>query len=194
VAINERPAGARDAHMLVREAGLRDWPQIWPFWRRIVAAGRTHPYPRESGERAAARMWLLPPPARVYVAEVDGRVRAAMLLKPYRLGPGDHVAGADLMVDPDCWGRGVGRRLAEHVIAEARAAGYHALEFYSVVETNERAVALWHSLGFTTLAVAPQAFRHPDHGLVGVHLMRRPLTCPTTDTPARCTECIRRPN
>jgi len=33
------------------------------------------------------------------------------------------------------------------------------------------AVALWRSLGFRVLATVPAAFDHPDHGLVGLHLM-----------------------
>ncbi|MET9872084.1 GNAT family N-acetyltransferase, partial [Streptomyces sp. NPDC006386] len=28
--------------MLIREATADDWPRIWPFWHRIVAAGETY--------------------------------------------------------------------------------------------------------------------------------------------------------
>ncbi|MGO1240668.1 MAG: GNAT family N-acetyltransferase, partial [Cellulosimicrobium funkei] len=45
----------------------------------------------------------------------------------------------------------------------------------AVVETNERAVRLWESLGFTILATVPEAFDHPVHGLVGLHVMHRTL-------------------
>jgi hypothetical protein len=41
----------------------------------------------------------------------------------------------------------------------------------SVVETNQVAVALWPSLGFEILATVPEAFDHPKHGLVGLHVM-----------------------
>jgi hypothetical protein len=40
-----------------------------------------------------------------------------------------------------------------------------------VVETNEVAVRLWRSLGFEVLATVPDAFDHPEHGLVGLHVM-----------------------
>jgi hypothetical protein len=30
---------------------------------------------------------------------------------------------------------------------------------------------LWQSLGFEILATVPEAFDHPDHGLVGLHVM-----------------------
>jgi GNAT superfamily N-acetyltransferase len=79
------------------------------------------------------------------------------------------------MVDPQRAGRGVGRALGEHVLAWARGQGYRAMQFNAVVETNTRAVALWQSLGFQLLATVPDAFHHPVHGYVGLHLMHRHL-------------------
>jgi ribosomal protein S18 acetylase RimI-like enzyme len=49
------------------------------------------------------------------------------------------------------------------------------MQFNAVVETNTRAVALWRSLGFEVLATVPEAFDHPVHGYVGLHLMYRRL-------------------
>jgi hypothetical protein len=40
-----------------------------------------------------------------------------------------------------------------------------------VVETNSAAVHLWHSLGYDILGTAPESFDHPEHGLVGLHMM-----------------------
>jgi hypothetical protein len=57
----------------------------------------------------------------------------------------------------------------------ARAHGYRAMQFNAVVETNERAVARWKNLGFEILATVPEAFRHPDRGYVGMHIMYRTL-------------------
>ena len=65
------------------------------------------------------------------------------------------------MVDPEHSGAGIGRRLAEHVLDEARSLGYSAMQFNAVVETNARAVALWRALGFTIIGTVPAAFRHP---------------------------------
>ncbi len=79
------------------------------------------------------------------------------------------------MVDPRQGGRGTGRALAEHVLAWARERGFRAMQFNAVVETNERAVALWRSLGFTVLATVPEAFAHPSRGYVGLLIMHRPL-------------------
>ena len=69
---------------------------------------------------------------------------------------------------------GAGRALGERVLDQARADGYRAMH-NAVVESNVRAVALWHSLGFEVLATVPEAFDHPTDGLVGLHIMHRPL-------------------
>lgn len=79
------------------------------------------------------------------------------------------------MVDPDHSGRGFGRALAEHVIEQAHADGYRAMQFNAVVETNLAAIRLWESLGFTIVGTVPEAFHHPVEGYVGLHIMHRPL-------------------
>jgi ribosomal protein S18 acetylase RimI-like enzyme len=94
---------------------------------------------------------------------------------PNQGGPGAHVANAGFMVDPARQRRGVGRALARHVMDQARADGYRAMQFNAVVETNTGAVDLWRSLGFEVLATVPEAFRHPVKGYVGLHVMYRRL-------------------
>jgi hypothetical protein len=66
--------------------------------------------------------------------------------------------------------------MGDYVIGWAGAAGYRAIQFNAVVETNVAAVHLWRSLGFEILATIPEAFDHRRLGLVGLHVMWRPLT------------------
>ncbi|GAA1435792.1 GNAT family N-acetyltransferase [Streptomyces thermospinosisporus] len=159
--------------MLIREATPDDWPRIWPFWHRIVAAGETYTWDPGTSEEAARALWTSPP-KRVYVVEDDGAVVASAYLTPNYGGPAARIANAGFMVDPDRSGRGYGRALAEHVLAEAAAAGYRGMVFNAVVETNP-AVKLWTSLGFEIIGTVPEAFEHPRHGLVGLHIMYRRL-------------------
>ena len=49
------------------------------------------------------------------------------------------------------------------------------MQFNAVVETNTRAVELWRSLGFEVVGTVPEAFDHPRHGPVGLHVMYRVL-------------------
>ncbi|GAB2621243.1 GNAT family N-acetyltransferase [Streptomyces capparidis] len=159
--------------MVIRDAVPGDWPGIWPFWRRIVAAGETYAWDRDTPEPAARRLWM-PPSARVFVAEDGPRIVASAQLKPNYGGPASSTANAGFMVDPDHTGRGIGRRLAEHVIDQARRDGYRAMVFNAVVETNP-AVRLWTSLGFTVIGTVPRVFDHPKHGPVGLHVLHREL-------------------
>jgi GNAT superfamily N-acetyltransferase len=79
------------------------------------------------------------------------------------------------MVDPTYQGHGVGRALGADVLQWARGAGYRSIQFNAVVETNTVAVGLWQSLGFTIIGTVPEAFDHPAHGLVGLHVMHQRL-------------------
>ncbi|MGC9539005.1 N-acetyltransferase family protein [Streptomyces sp. UG1] len=160
--------------MLIREAAADDWPRIWPFWHRIVAAGETYAWDPDTSEDAARALWMNPA-KRVYVVEDDaGAVVASAYVTPNYGGPAARIANAGFMVDPGHVGRGIGRALAEHILAAAKADGYRGMVFNAVVETNP-AVALWTSLGFTILGTVPHAYDHPRHGRVGLHIMYRAL-------------------
>jgi L-amino acid N-acyltransferase YncA len=161
--------------MRIRPATDADWPAIWPFFSAIVAAGETYAYPDDLTSDAARGLWMEPPPTRVVVAVEDGTVVGSARSGPNRPGRGAHVATASFMVDPAHAGRGVGRALAEHVLEQARADGYRAMQFNAVVETNTGAVRLWRSLGFSIVGTVPEAYESRSHGLVGLHVMYRRL-------------------
>ena len=162
--------------MQIRVATAADWPRIWPFLREIVAAGETYTLPRDIGEAEARATWMLEPPDRTVVAVGDdGAVLGTAKMNRNHRGPAAHIASASFMVDPAASGRGVGRALGEYVLAWARDAGYRAMQFNAVVETNTHAVALWRSLGFEVMTTLPEAFDHPRHGYVGLHVMWRVL-------------------
>lgn len=85
----------------------------------------------------------------------------------------DEDWSASFMVDPARAGRGTGRALGEAMLRWARERGYRAVQFNAVVQTNERAVRLWQSLGFEVIGTVPEAFAHPTQGYVGLHVMHR---------------------
>jgi len=162
--------------LTIRDATAEDWRAIWPFLRDIVRAGDTYTWRTDVSEAEARDLWFRPAPWRTFVAvDPDGNVVGTAKLGPNQDGPGSHVANASYMVDPAYTGAGVGRALATHTIEAARAAGYRAMQFNAVVESNTRAVRLWQSLGFEVLATVPEAFQHPVEGLVGLHIMYRRL-------------------
>ncbi|HEX4435356.1 MAG TPA: GNAT family N-acetyltransferase [Solirubrobacteraceae bacterium] len=157
---------------MIREAAAEDWPAIWLFFHEIVAAGESFGYDTEMSEEEARAMWLDSPPSRTtVVTDASGAILGSANMHPNRGGPGAHVASATYVVDTAHQGRGAGRALVEDSLAWARGAGFKAMQFNAVVETNERAVALYESLGFAIVGTVPEAFRHPRHGYVGLHVM-----------------------
>jgi L-amino acid N-acyltransferase YncA len=160
--------------VVIRPATDEDWPRIWPFYSRIVAAGETYAYPELDFEDARA-LWFEPPPGQTVVAVEGDDVLGSAKMGPNRPGRGAHVATASFMVDPGRGRRGVGRTLGEYALDWARTEGYRSMQFNAVVETNTGAVRLWQALGFEILATVPEAFDHPEHGLVGLHVMYRRL-------------------
>ncbi|HEY7104569.1 MAG TPA: GNAT family N-acetyltransferase [Mycobacteriales bacterium] len=168
------PATAAGGDLVVRDAQGEDWAAIWPFFRRIVAAGETYTWPRDMSEDDARAAWF-PSPGRTVVASVGGTVVGTAKTQPNQAGPGAHVANASFMVDPAYGGRGIGHALGEQVLAQARADGYRAMQFNAVVASNAGAVRLWSSLGFTVVGAVPAAFDHPRLGPVPLLIMYRAL-------------------
>ncbi|RDG39123.1 GNAT family N-acetyltransferase [Streptomyces corynorhini] len=158
--------------MLIREATAEDWPAIWPFFQRIVADGETFTYPVDVTETLGRDLWMQNAPHRTVVAVDDaGAVMGTGKMNANHMGNGSHIAGASYMVDPAYAGRGVGRALCAYSIEWARVAGFRAMQFNAVVETNTHALKLYESLGFEVIGTLPEGFRHPTEGYVGLRIL-----------------------
>ena len=163
-----------DADLVIVAAGLRggellgDDTSVYPVRGQVVRM--TNPELTE---------WVtdVDDPNRVtYVfPREDDVVVGSAKMGPNRPGRGSHVATGSFLVAPEARGRGVGRALGEHLVDWARAEGYRGIQFNAVVEANRAAVHLWQALGFRIVGTVPGAFRHPEHGDVGLHVMHLPL-------------------
>jgi L-amino acid N-acyltransferase YncA len=152
-----------------------DWPQIWPILKETVRAGETYAYDPEMTSEQGRAAWSAEPPGATVVAVAEGVVLGTATMGPNRAGPGAHVGTASFLVASHARGGGVGRALATYVVDWHRRHGFRGIQFNAVVETNTAAVALWSSLGFRIVGTVPGAFRHPEHGYVGLHVMYLPL-------------------
>jgi L-amino acid N-acyltransferase YncA len=161
--------------VIIRRATDQDWPRIYPMYSAIMAEGKTIPFPEGQSLEDARPWWMEPPPGQTVVAVSDGVIVGSAKMGPNRPGRGAHVATASFLVDPAHQGKGIGRALGEYVLDWSRSEGFASIQFNAVVETNAAAVHLWKSLGFEVIGTAPASFDHPDHGLVGLHLMFRHL-------------------
>lgn len=160
--------------LTIRRATPDDWPGIWRIFAAVVGAGDTYTWPPDTSEAEARRLWM-GEGFITCVAERGGEIVGTSVIKPNQPGLGSHVANAGYMVRPDAFGGGIGAALGEHSLAEARAAGYRAMQFNAVVSTNARAVALWERLGFRIIGTVPEGFRHARLGYVDLHIMHRSL-------------------
>ena len=158
--------------LVIREIGAAEFDKVWPLFRAVIAGGDTYSYPPDMRFDDARALWTTPP-SRTFAAEADGRVVGCYMLKPNQPGLGDHIANAGYMVDAGARGRGIASAMCEHSMAEARRAGFTAMQYNYVVASNTTAVKLWQRHGFSIVGTVPCAFRHATLGPTDIHVMHR---------------------
>jgi ribosomal protein S18 acetylase RimI-like enzyme len=160
--------------VIIRPAERRDEDAIWRIFQDVVAPGDTYAFPADMSRHDALAMWMAPA-AHAYVAVDGDDIVGTYLLRANQPGRGSHVSNAAFMVAPSAQGHGVGRAMGEHCLDEARRLGFRAMQFNSVVSSNEAAVALWKKLGFEIIGTVPDAFDHQTLGFVDTYVMYRSL-------------------
>ncbi len=162
----------------IRAATAADLEAIWAIVEPVLRAGDTYSLPQDMSREAALAYWCGPSHS-VFVAERaladDREVVGTYYLRANQAGGGSHVANCGYMVSAQAAGQGVARAMAGHSMQIARDRGFLAMQFNFVVSTNERAIRLWKSLGFTVVGRLPRAFRHPQAGFVDALVMFRDL-------------------
>jgi L-amino acid N-acyltransferase YncA len=156
--------------MHVRSAKASDAPAIAAIILPIIREAATYTLDPDMSETEALAYWM-GRDKETFVAEEDGVVLGSYYMRPNQAGGGRHVCNCGYMTLASATGRGVARSMCEHSLGYARSRGYRAMQFNLVVSTNERAVALWQSLGFEIVGRLPAAFRHPTHGYIDAFVM-----------------------
>jgi ribosomal protein S18 acetylase RimI-like enzyme len=161
--------------MQIRPAQLpADGDPLWAILEPTMRSGETYTLPREISRHEALDYWFAGQ-HEVFVAEEGAQILGTYFLQPNQQGGGAHVANCGYITAPWATGRGVARAMCEHSLQRARQRGFRAMQFNFVVSTNERAVALWQSLGFAIVGRLPGAFHHPTAGFVDALVMYRSL-------------------
>ena len=157
---------------MIREIDASEFELVWPIYRAVIAGGDVFAPSPDTTLEVARRMWA-EPPARTFVATLDGTVAGSYMLRPNQPGLGDHVANAGYIVAPEARGRGLARAMCEHSLTTAREAGFNAMQFNYVVATNTGAIKVWERCGFAVVGRVPKAFRHAALGPVDILIMHR---------------------
>jgi ribosomal protein S18 acetylase RimI-like enzyme len=160
--------------VIIELAAPGDRGAVWDILEPAIRAGETLALPRNMSRDEAFAYWF-DPEYEVFVARDADGIVGTYCLRANRQGGGAHVANCGYVAAPSASGRGVGRAMCEHSIERAKARGFRAMQFNFVVSSNERAVHLWQSCGFTVVGRLPAAFNHPTLGYVDALVMYRPL-------------------
>jgi len=158
----------------IRPAVASDEDDIWLTIEPAFRAGETYPIPRDISRADALAYWHTVG-HDVFVAETGKRILGTYFLRANNRGGGSHVANCGYVVATDATRRGVARMMCAHSLDHARERGFTAMQFNFVISSNERAVRLWQSCGFTIVGTLPGVFAHPTLGLVDAFVMHRNL-------------------
>lgn len=158
----------------IRKAVETDRPAVWRIIKTVIAGGDTYVFDPDSPEDEMMAYWFSAEKYN-YVAVLHGEIVGTYWLKANQPGLGSHVANGAYMVSPEAKGNGIGRKMAEHSIEEARRLRFKSIQFNFVVKSNEVAVKLWKSVGFEVIGEIPDAFNHAVHGLTSAYIMYRRL-------------------
>ena len=105
-------------------------------------------FQRFDQELAALPGEYAPPDGRLLIAEYRGQLAGCVAL--HKLEP-EICEMKRLYLRPQLRGRGVGRAIAETVIAEARLIGYRKMRLDTVEPVMPNAVAMYRRLGFVAI-------------------------------------------
>lgn len=156
----------------VRRAGTADIEPAFAVWRAAGIARRGG-IPVSDAREAEVRRAMQDPDALLFVADEAGQVVGMGLAVQSRSedGAGPPVPGhcfiSLIYVAPDRWGEGLGGKVVDAVLAEARAQRYTRAQLWTQAE-NTRAQRLYESRDFRRSGRA----HTDDHGAVIVHYER----------------------
>jgi len=158
----------------IRKYSEADKEQIWKIIEYVISKGDSFTLPVDSSREQNLDDWCSSE-KHTFVAVSEEKIVGTFYIKENQSGLGSHIANGSYMVAPEARRKGIGRKMGEFSIKEAKRLGFRAMQFNFVVKSNEKAVNLWKSLGFEIIGEIPEAFRHIENGLTNAYIMYRKL-------------------
>lgn len=136
--------------------------QLFALFADVVATGEGYPHAPPLTRAVFEDTWVRPVTCLIGARPATGgSLLGAYYLKPNYPGKAAHIANAGYLVAMPARGRGVGKALVEDSISRAAAAGFDAVQFNLVFESN-RARALYESYGWREIGRIPKAVAGED--------------------------------
>jgi ribosomal protein S18 acetylase RimI-like enzyme len=157
-----------------RVASKEDAEGLWNILEPVIRKGGTYVFSLDKSKESMMGYWM-GAGKTTFVVERGGELVGTFYLKSNQEGLGDHVCNAGFVVAPEAEGQGLGRWMGTIALEEAKVRGYLAMQFNFVIKSNQPAVHLWKSLGFSVLGEIPEAYRHPQLGLVSALIFYKKL-------------------
>ncbi len=160
--------------MKISEISKSDFKLFWPTFKKVVVDQETYAFDPEIDFETAYDLWCLSP-QKAYAIKENGLMLGSYYIRPNASGPSSHIANCGYMVSSESRGKGIARKLCLHSQQIAQELGYSAMQFNSVVSSNEIAVKLWIKLGYEIIGTIPNAYKHKKLGFVDSFIMYKQL-------------------
>jgi RimJ/RimL family protein N-acetyltransferase len=159
---------------MIRAITRSDFEAFWPCFESVIKAQETYAFDPDMSFEEAYQLWCVRP-LKTFVFEENGQILGSYYIKPNAMGPGDHICNCGYMVSESARGKGIAKQLCRHSQEIAIDLCFEAMQFNSVVSSNEVAVSLWQKLGFRIIGTIPDAYRHGRFGYVDCYIMYKQL-------------------
>ena len=159
---------------MIRETTESDFEKFWPTFESVIKAQETYAFEPDMSFEEAYEYWCVSSSAS-FVFEENKQILGSYFLKANGMGPSNHICNCGYMISENSRGKGIARKLCEHSQQTALKLGFQAMQFNSVVSTNEIAVSLWQKLGYQIIGTVPRAYRHGRLGYVDTYIMHKQL-------------------
>ncbi|GLX79813.1 N-acetyltransferase [Thalassotalea insulae] len=163
---------------MIRAMTRADFENFWPSFQAVIKAQETYAFDPDMDIEQAYQIWCLTP-LKSFAYIDNGQVLGCYYLKANAMGPSDHICNCGYMVSEAARGKGIARTLCQHSQQIAIELSFEAMQFNSVISSNEVAIKLWQKLGFQIIGTIPLAYRHPKLGYIDSYIMHKQLVVNT---------------
>ncbi|CAH9049943.1 hypothetical protein PSECIP111951_00083 [Pseudoalteromonas holothuriae] len=164
---------------MITEITREDFVSFWPTFKAIIVSQTTYAFDANMSLDEAYQLWCTAP-LKAFAYKLNGQTLGTYYIKANAMGPSNHICNCGYMVSEATRGQGIAQQLCEHSQQVAKSLGFTAMQFNSVVSTNEGAIRLWQRLGYKIIGTIPNAYKHSKLGYVDSHIMHKQLIEPSS--------------